>query len=102
MDTEDMLADLGCTAVVTAATIADGLARVAGGIFDAALLDLNLDGDRSYAVADALIARGVPFAFATGYGLHGLRDSDSGRPVLMKPYPAEELAKTMIALLHHA
>lgn len=99
MDTEDMLADMGCTAVVSAATVADGLAQVAVGVFDAALLDLNLNGDRSYAVADALVARGVPFAFATGYGAQGLREGDRGRPVLMKPYPAQELARTMIGLL---
>ena len=100
MDTEDMLAAMGCTAVVSAATVADGLARVAEGMLDAALLDLNLGGDRSYAVADALVAGEVPFAFATGYGAHGLREKDRGRPVLMKPYPADELARTMIGLLH--
>ena len=31
-----------------------------------AMLDINLRGKPVYAVADALIARGVPFAFATG------------------------------------
>ena len=102
MDTEDMLAELGCATVVTAATVADGLARVAAEMFDAALLDLNLDGDRSYAIADALTARGVPFAFATGYGVQGLREEDGDRPVLMKPYPLRELANTMLALIHPA
>ena len=102
MDTEDMLAELGCATVATAATVAEGLAQVATEMFDAALVDLNLDGDRSYAIADALSARGVPFAFATGYGAHGLRDKDGDRPVLMKPYSVRELAKTMLALVDHA
>ena len=34
---------------------------------DIALLDVNLDGELSWAVADVLKARGVPFVFATGY-----------------------------------
>lgn len=99
MHTEDMLEDLGCTAVVSAATVADGLACLDTGTFDAALIDLNLNGDRSYAVADLLADRGVPFAFATGYGAHGLREQDGARPVLVKPYPVHELVRTMIALL---
>ena len=34
---------------------------------DGAVLDVNLAGEMAYPVADALIARGVPFVFATGY-----------------------------------
>ena len=34
---------------------------------DAAVLDINLRGEMAFPVADALIARGVPFVFATGY-----------------------------------
>lgn len=34
---------------------------------DGAVLDVNLDGELVYAVADALLSRGVPFLFVTGY-----------------------------------
>ena len=34
---------------------------------DGALLDINLRGEPAYAVADDLIARGLPFVFTTGY-----------------------------------
>jgi len=34
---------------------------------DGAVLDVNLRGEMGYPVADALLARGVPFVFATGY-----------------------------------
>ena len=100
MDTEDMLTDLGCTSIVSAASVQDGLACINAGSFDAALLDLNLHGDRSYTLADALVARGVPFAFATGYGAQGLREQDIKRPVLTKPYPMRDLASMLLALLH--
>ncbi len=32
-----------------------------------AILDINLGGEMAFPVADALMARGVPFIFATGY-----------------------------------
>ncbi len=34
---------------------------------DAAVLDLNLGGELSYPVADALAERGITFVFTTGY-----------------------------------
>jgi CheY-like chemotaxis protein len=34
---------------------------------DAAFLDINLNGERTYRVADILIARGIPVVFTTGY-----------------------------------
>jgi len=64
---EDMLADLGCESVATAATAEQALALIDKQVFDAAMLDMNLNGEKSHAVADALAARGVPFVFSTGY-----------------------------------
>lgn len=34
---------------------------------DGAILDINLGGEMAFPVADALLERGVPFVFATGY-----------------------------------
>ena len=99
METEDMLADLGCDFVIAAATNEQALALIEAQHFDAALLDLNLNGVRSYPVADALAASGVPFAFATGYGRHGLRDGDRERPLLVKPYECAALGKLLTSLL---
>jgi CheY-like chemotaxis protein len=99
MDMQDMLADLGCEAVVAASTNEQAIALIDAQHFDAALLDLNLNGIRSYPVADALAARGVPFAFATGYGGHGLRDGDRERPLLLKPFDITSLETMLIGLL---
>jgi len=95
---EDMLADLGCQSVSAAATVAQALALVETNTFDVAMLDINLHGARSYPVADALAARGVPFAFATGYVGHTL-DGYSERPMLRKPFQFEELVETLTSLL---
>ncbi len=97
---EDMLADLGCDSVATAATVGQALALIDTKIFDAAILDMNPNGDRSHAVADALAVRGVPFDFSTGYSGPDLRDGHRERPVLKKPFPYEQLVEVLTNLLH--
>jgi CheY-like chemotaxis protein len=99
---EDMLADLGCESITTAATVERALALIDTQGFDFAMLDMNLDGDRSDAVADALAAHGVPFVFSTGYSGRDMRDGHRDRPVLKKPFAYEELVQVLTAFSHVA
>jgi CheY-like chemotaxis protein len=99
MTIEEMLADLGCESVTTAATVDQALALIDAQVFDAAMLDMNLNGNKSHSVADALAARGVPFVFSTGYSGHHMRDGDRARPVLKKPFLYEELVQILTRLL---
>jgi CheY-like chemotaxis protein len=96
---EDMLADLGCESVTTAATVDQALPLIEAQVFDAAMLDMNLNGDTSHSVADALAARGVPFAFSTGYSGRAMWDGYRDRPVLKKPFRYEELVEILTRLL---
>jgi CheY-like chemotaxis protein len=96
---EDMLADLGCASVTPAATIGQALDLIDAQAFDVAMLDLNLDGERTYSVADRLAARGIPFLFSTGYSDHGLNQGYGERPVLNKPFQQAELAAILERLL---
>jgi CheY-like chemotaxis protein len=96
---EDMLADLGCESVITAATIDQALSLIEASVFDAATLDVNLYGTRSYPVAESLVARGVPFVFTTGYGEHFVREGFGDRPVLKKPFRFQDLADMFTRLL---
>jgi CheY-like chemotaxis protein len=96
---EDMLSDLGCESVTTAAGVDQALALMEGRVFDVAMLDVNLNGEKSYPVADALVARDVPFVFATGYGDHVTRAGYPGRPVLQKPFKFEDLAEILTRLV---
>ena len=98
LNVEDMLADLGCTSVSAAATVDQALALIDAQAFDAAMVDVNLDGRMSYAVADALAARGVPFVFSTGYSGQSLKDGYRDRPVLGKPYRNADLVKVLTSL----
>jgi CheY-like chemotaxis protein len=99
MNVESLLEDLGCTAISSAATAAAALALIDERGFDAAMLDVNLGGEKSYAVADALAARCIPFLFATGYADHGGRTDLLDRPILRKPYLATDLAAALEVLL---
>ena len=99
MMTEDMLADLGCESVTAAATVDQALALIDTQVFDAAILDMNLNGNSSHPVAEALVARGVPFAYCTGNKGSDMRDDYRDRPVLKKPFEFEELVRSLRPLL---
>lgn len=98
MNTEDTLADLGCESVA-AATVEQALALIDAQPFDAAMLDMNLDGEKTFAVADALAAHGVPFLFATGYAGDDMKDGYRDRPLLRKPFRPRDLADALASLL---
>ena len=98
MNIESALADLGCTASSTG-TVAGALKLIQNANFDAAMLDVNLHGENSYVVADALVALGIPFLFSTGYDHHEARSDLASRPVLRKPYAQETLVSALSALL---
>lgn len=92
---EDMLTELGCKVVGPAALLDEALALIADQALDCALLDVNVAGQPIHPVVDMLKALGAPFAFSTGYGGAGLRESDRGSPVLQKPFREGELAKVL-------
>ena len=95
---EDILADLGAS-VTVAASVDQAIALIEAQLFDAATLDLNLNGSHSYPVADSLAMRGVPFVFSTGYHQQGLRDGYRDRPVLRKPFKQQDLIDSVTRLL---
>ena len=97
MMVEDMLLDLGCEVVGPFAKLDQALAFLNGGDgqIDAALLDVNLGGVRSFPMAEALAGKGVPFVFTTGYDESGLPDIWRGRPTLRKPFMMGEMAEAL-------
>lgn len=95
---EDMLADLGADVVGPSCTLAAGLALAEAEALDAAVLDVNLGGARSFPVADRLRARGVPYVFATGYAREVTGD-DHGAPVVAKPYDEARIEAALLGVL---
>ena len=86
---EEILESAGCVVSGPIPRVAEALDAVDHGTYDAAVLDVNLGGDRIDPVADALFRRNVPFAFVTGYG--ALPGEYADRPRLGKPFKMAEL-----------
>ena len=96
---EDMLEELGYDMAAGVGTISEASEVAANGDFHVAILDVNLDGQEIYPVADILAERGLPFVFVTGYGERTLPDPHRGRPALQKPFQAEQLKAALAGLL---
>ena len=95
---EDMLVDLGCTVVGPASRVNRALELVATETIDAVVLDVSLNREFSYPVADALIARGIPFLFSTGYDRGRLHDIYRSFPMLQKPFHCKEFETALVSL----
>ena len=96
---EDMLGDLGYTVAAAAGRIDEAMPFARDAEFDVAILDINLNGETVYPVAEILAARGLPFVFSTGYGERGLPDTYRNRPTLQKPFQLEGLKSTLTELM---
>jgi len=96
---EDMLTDLGCAVIGPAGNVNQALAMIEAEAIDVAVLDINLNGQLSYPIADALGARGVPFVFVTGYDKGRILDGYRVFPVLQKPFHRSELSDILAKLL---
>lgn len=96
---EDMLNDLGCTSIKVAGSVETALDLVAKNTFDLATLDVNLNGTRSVAVAEALGDRDIPFTFATGNDEHGFGKRFENCPMLNKPFSADRFKEVLGKLL---
>jgi len=92
---EDMLTNLGHTVAAEAGGIDEALALAKQADFDIAILDVNLNGKPITPVVEALIARGLPFVFASGYGQEGVPEAYRSNGVLQKPFRADALAKAL-------
>jgi CheY-like chemotaxis protein len=94
---EGMLTDLGHTMVAEAGGIEEALTLAKEAEFDVAVLDVNLNGKPITPVVEVLVARGMPFVFASGYGQRGVPEPYRGNPTLQKPFQSDALAKAIEA-----
>ena len=90
---EDLLTDLGCEIAASLGSLSTALAWLekSDERIDGAVLDVNLGGGETvFPLAEALRRRGVPFAFATGYGALP-SDRYPETPLIHKPVNLEQL-----------
>ncbi len=91
MDIAGVLEQAGLTVIGPAANVGDALEALARETVDGALLDAQLAGETASSIADALIARGIPFAFVTGHGRENLPAAYRDAPLVRKPFIGKDL-----------
>ena len=95
---EDILQTMGHAVAGNAATIEDAEQLAGMGGFDAAILDVNVDGVEIFDLADRLRGAGTPLIFATGSHPESLPERFRDGPVLEKPYDYAAVEQAMAKL----
>ncbi|MGB3226222.1 MAG: PAS domain S-box protein [Desulforhopalus sp.] len=95
---EQGLRTVGCEPVGPVGEINEAmeLARSAPDLH-AAVVDVNLHGQKSWPIIGILRERGVPYSLATGYG--DLTEVEGNPPILEKPFSSKRLVEVMRNLL---
>lgn len=95
----DTLADLGAEVIGPVASVADALKLIEQvPEMDAAVLDVNLGDEVVYPVADALLARGVPFLFSTANDRTTLPARYANVALCRKPFRPAQFREALCAL----
>jgi len=99
LEMTEILAEIGCTIVDVAAGLSRGLAAAEFHELDLAVVDINLGEETSYRVAHMLMARDVPFVFATGARPEAIPPEFARVPALTKPFSAQTLQTLLVDMV---
>jgi CheY-like chemotaxis protein len=95
-DMSHALLALGAEVVGPAGTLSHALQLLEEDPPDFAVLDINLQGEVSFAVARRAAANGIPFVFATGYEQGVLPPDLQHAPLWKKPFDTDALAAAVV------
>lgn len=90
------LEDAGAHVVGPAASVGDALALLDSEPVDGAILDVSLNNEKVYPVAEILTARGIPFIFTTGYSASDLPPAWQHILRHEKPVDAATVARALL------
>ena len=96
---QDFLEDLGCEVAGIASRLKEALEKIDALTFDVAILDVNLNGQQTLPVAQALLERGRAIVFATGYAATSVPPELRAVPILQKPFQQQDLERALRAAL---
>jgi DNA-binding response OmpR family regulator len=94
----DYLRDLGCACIGPYARLSEALQAAKTAPVDAAILNLVLQGQHAYEVAEVLAKREIPFVFATGMPHGGIDGAWADRPFMTKPYTQDDVRTLLLQL----
>ena len=95
MEIESLLQGFGCVVVGPVTALEPALRLAREGALDAAILDVNLDGEKVWPVVYALQARSIPLILSTGYGASALPEDLRSLPRVEKPFTRTDLETLM-------
>jgi DNA-binding NtrC family response regulator len=97
LDAEDILDSLGVKRIQVVNSLAKATAVAQSSNVDLAILDLNINGEMSFGVAEMFRERGIPIVFASGYELRGRinPEMEDAAVHLRKPYTCETLKEAI-------
>lgn len=82
-------------------SLSEGMAALADHLPDCALIDVRLNDQDAFLLADDLTQYGIPFAFCTGSRLPGKFAHRFGHvPVVPKPFREVDLVRAVDCLMH--
>jgi CheY-like chemotaxis protein len=87
----ETLQECGFEIVGPCSTVSEALNTIGSAEFDAAVLDVNLNGEMIYPAAELLVERDIPFVFMTGYSLEGIDARFQRVRAMHKPVEREKL-----------
>lgn len=99
---EGWLNELGCEVVGPVGSLKDGLDLAESVEIDGAILDVNLVGENSLSLANALKLKGVPVALATGDSGIDEAAGFADTILLHKPFAFEDVKAALGKLLNPA
>ena len=96
---QELLEAIGYRSTEPVGRLSEALALAERERFRGAVLDMNLNGEIVYPLAELLAAQKVPFVFVTGYAPHSVDPRFTSVPILQKPVLQEELASVLERVL---
>ena len=96
---QDLLKSLGYQSTDPVSRLSDAIAAATNERFEGAVLDMNLNGEFVYPLAELLTKQGVPFVFVTGYAPSSVDQRFAQVPILQKPVLQNELAGALGEIL---
>ena len=96
---QDLLKAIGYRPTEPIGRLSDAISAANNERFEGAVLDMNLNGEIVYPLAELLTEQRVPFLFVTGYAPRSLDPRFDSVPILQKPVVQDELAGALNLVL---
>ncbi|WP_374991556.1 response regulator [Bradyrhizobium sp. LHD-71] len=95
LDLQESLKSFGYEVIGPYGRLSEAIEGVETQAIDLAVLDLNLNGEMTYDLAESLQKRGIPIVFTTGYESDTIRSRFPDCPVLNKPVVKDALESVL-------